>query len=195
MRGPKTRGPGGSRILPTCMSWAEPYGFRLERRTLRTAAATTVSCVCSSNLRARSILPFDAAILITGDLTDAGTSAEWSEFLSIMAKHPRLCERVFVLPGNHDLNIVDRANPARFDLPTSPNRRLRLLRALSAINLLQGDRVRVVDLAKRSPRQDLGRSLATGSERDRALRRYGKAAFLLCDAGALGDDVPDGGAA
>jgi hypothetical protein len=50
-----------------------------------------------------------------------------------------------MLPGNHDLNIVDRANPARLDLPTSPNRRLRQLRTLSAMNAIQGTRVRVVD--------------------------------------------------
>ena len=52
-----------------------------------------------------------------------------------------------MLPGNHDLNVVDRANPARLDLPTSPSRRLRQLRALSAMAALQGRRVRVVDHA------------------------------------------------
>ena len=53
-----------------------------------------------------------------------------------------------MLPGNHDLNIVDRANPARMDLPTSPNRPLRQIRCLSAMNAVQGRHVRVVDLAK-----------------------------------------------
>ncbi len=62
-----------------------------------------------------------------------------------MAAHPTIAERVLILPGNHDLNIVDRANPARLDLPTSPNRRLRQLRTLSAMQELQGNRVRVVD--------------------------------------------------
>jgi len=88
--------------------------------------------------------PFDT-ILITGDMTDAGISSEWSEFLDILAAHPSLEGRVLMLPGNHDLNIVDRANPARMDLPTSPNRRLRQLRTLSAMNAVQGDRVRVID--------------------------------------------------
>jgi hypothetical protein len=50
-----------------------------------------------------------------------------------------------MLPGNHDLNIVDRANPARMDLPTSPNRPLRQVRALSAMDAVQGRRVRVID--------------------------------------------------
>ena len=49
------------------------------------------------------------------------------------------------MPGNHDLNIVDRANPARLDLPTSPNRMLRRLRFLSAVEALQGERVRLID--------------------------------------------------
>jgi hypothetical protein len=55
-----------------------------------------------------------------------------------------------MLPGNHDLNIVDRANPARMDLPTSPNRRLRQLRTLSAMNAVHGGRVRVIDRDKKS---------------------------------------------
>jgi hypothetical protein len=132
-----------------------PYCFRLESGRAGPRGNDRFIRLLGQLDRIDRSAPFDA-ILITGDLTDAGTSAEWSEFLSIMGKHPRLCQRTFVLPGNHDLNIVDRANPARFDLPTSPNRRLRLLRALSAINLLQGSRVRVVDL----PKMRLGKTLA-----------------------------------
>jgi hypothetical protein len=56
-----------------------------------------------------------------------------------------LAKRTLLLPGNHDLNVVDRTNPARLDLPTSPGKRLRQLRALSAIAALQGDKVRVID--------------------------------------------------
>ena len=58
------------------------------------------------------------AVLITGDVTDAGISSEWGEFLEAAGNHPRLAKRMLMLPGNHDLNIVDRANPARLDLPT-----------------------------------------------------------------------------
>ena len=68
--------------------------------------------------------PLDA-ILITGDMTDAGQASEWAEFLDAIAPHPQLAERILALPGNHDLNVADRANPARLELPTSPNRRLR----------------------------------------------------------------------
>ena len=62
-------------------------------------------------------------------MTDAGRSSEWAEFLDLLSAHPQLASRVLVLPGNHDLNIPDRANPARLELPTSPNRRLRQLRS------------------------------------------------------------------
>ena len=68
--------------------------------------------------------PLDA-VLITGDMTDAGRSAEWAEFLDAMQRHPALAARSLILPGNHDVNIVDRANPARLELPGSPGRRLR----------------------------------------------------------------------
>ena len=65
--------------------------------------------------------------------------------LDALASHPRLAERLLILPGNHDLNIVDRANPARLDLPTSPNRKLRRLRFLSAVDALHGERVHLID--------------------------------------------------
>jgi 3',5'-cyclic AMP phosphodiesterase CpdA len=81
-------------------------------------------------------------VLVTGDMTDAGTSAEWAELLDILRAHPDLAARTLLLPGNHDVNIVDRANPARLDLPFSPIKALRRMRALSAIVAVQGDRVR-----------------------------------------------------
>ena len=84
-------------------------------------------------------------ILITGDMTDAGISTEWAQVLDALAAHPSFDGRVLMLPGNHDLNIVDRANPARMDLPTSPNRPLRQIRCLSAMNAVQGRHVRVID--------------------------------------------------
>ncbi len=69
---------------------------------------------------------------------------------------PARASGMLIMPGNHDLNVVDRANPARLDLPTSRNKRLRKLRALSAIAAVQGARVRVVD----QERGRLGETLA-----------------------------------
>ncbi len=96
------------------------------------------------------------AILITGDMTDAGRSTEWAEFFDAVAHHPSLTELMLMMPENHDLNIVDRANPTRLELPTSPKKRLRKARALSAMAAIQGARIRVVD--RSSGR--LGESLA-----------------------------------
>ena len=84
-------------------------------------------------------------ILISGDMSDAGLAVEWAAFLDAVDCHPALAHRMLILPGNHDLNIVDRLNPARLDLPFSPIKRLRQMRALSAIAAIQGERVLVVD--------------------------------------------------
>jgi hypothetical protein len=100
------------------------------------------------------------AILITGDMTDAGLSTEWAEFFDAVAQHPGLAEIMLMVPGNHDLNIVDPANPARLDLPGSRNKRLRKVRALTGMAAVQGSRVRVVD---RSGGR-LGETLATAME-------------------------------
>jgi hypothetical protein len=121
----------------------ERYGFRIEsgrsgpqgddrfRRLLRQL----------SDIHAAS--PLDM-VLISGDATDAGRSGEWAEFLDALAAHPDIAAHVLMLPGNHDINIVDRANPARLDLSIGPNSRLRKIRTLSAIDAVQGSRVRVV---------------------------------------------------
>ena len=124
----------------------ERYGFRIESGRAGPRGNERLKELLREldALHARS--PLDA-ILITGDMTDAGRSSEWAEFLDALALHPALADRLLILPGNHDLNVVDRANPARLDLPGSPSKRLRQLRALSAIDALQGRRARVVDHA------------------------------------------------
>jgi hypothetical protein len=115
-------------------------------------------------------------IVITGDLTDAGRASEWAEFLSVMARHPKLLERTLIIPGNHDLNVVDRANPARLELPISPGKRLRQMRTLSAICGVQGSRVHVVDPDTHS----IGPLLKT------ALAPHLDAIRTFADAGGLG---------
>jgi Calcineurin-like phosphoesterase len=124
----------------------ERYGFRIESGRSGPRGNERLTRVLSQLDALHAADPLDL-VLITGDLTDAGSSAEWAEFLDALAERPHLAERVLVLPGNHDLNVVDRANPARLDLPTSPSKRLRQIRALSVMAALQGRRVRVVDRA------------------------------------------------
>jgi predicted MPP superfamily phosphohydrolase len=117
----------------------ERYGFRIESGKMGPQGNERLGRVLDQIERIDARQPLDT-ILITGDMTDAGRSAEWSEFTDLLAAHPRLADRILMIPGNHDLNIVDRANPARMELPTSPNPKLRQIRALNAIASLQGDR-------------------------------------------------------
>jgi hypothetical protein len=165
MRPPRTRNTF-STLPPDARTWriahlsdvhvvGEHYGFRIEsgrsgprgNERLRRVFAELEMLHASDPLH---------AVLITGDMTDAGRSAEWAEFFDAVAQHPALAERMLILPGNHDLNIVDRSNPARLDLPMSPNKRLRKIRTLSAMAAVQGARVHVVDQRRRR----LGRTLA-----------------------------------
>jgi len=122
----------------------ERYGFRIESGRSGPRGNERLVRVLTRLEEEHKKRPLDF-ILITGDVTDAGRSAEWAEFLATLAKFSELAKRTFLLPGNHDVNVVDRANPARLDLPTSPGRRLRQLRALSAMATVQGNGVRVVD--------------------------------------------------
>jgi hypothetical protein len=122
----------------------EHYGFRIESGRAGPRGNERLDRLLALLDVIHAKHPLDT-VLFTGDMTDAGRSAEWSEFFDALAAHPALAERALILPGNHDLNIVDRANPARLDLPTSPNRMLRRLRFLSAVEALHGERVCLID--------------------------------------------------
>ncbi len=118
----------------------ERYGFRIESGRAGPQGNGSLHGVLDRLEALHLEQPLDL-VLVTGDMTDAGRSAEWAEFLDAAAARPCLAERMLVLPGNHDVNVVDRANPARLELPTSPGKRLRQLRTLSAIEALHGDKV------------------------------------------------------
>jgi predicted MPP superfamily phosphohydrolase len=133
----------------------ERYGFRIECGRSGPRGNVRLQQALAQLAEIHAANPLDA-ILVTGDMTDAGRSAEWAELLDALARRPQFADRLLFLPGNHDLNVADRANPARLELPTSPNRRLRQLRVLSFLNAVQGNRVRVVNYAK----EVLGDSLA-----------------------------------
>ncbi len=135
----------------------ERYGFRIESGRSGPQGNERWTRVLERLAESHSRAPLDL-VLITGDMTDAGRSAEWAEFEDRLASYPELAKRTLMLPGNHDVNIVDRANPARLDLPTSPHRRMRQIRTLAALNALQGDRVRVI--ADGAPGPTLSHALA-----------------------------------
>jgi hypothetical protein len=145
-----------------------PYEFRLEsgragpRGNERVAAALARLAACHAER------PLDL-VLLTGDTTDAGRSTEWAAFLDALAAHPELGARTLLLPGNHDLNVIDRANPARLDLPGSPRKQLRRVRALSAMEAVQGERVHVLAGAGGGLGPTLARALAPERE---ALRTF-----------------------
>ena len=122
----------------------ERYGYRMETGT---HGPQGNGCVYSA-LEQLAVIdasnPVDR-ILVTGDITDAGTRAEWAAFLDMMEDFPELRARVSFVPGNHDTNIVDRTNTGRPDLPLSTGQTLRKLRSVLALDEIQGERVYLVD--------------------------------------------------
>src|ERR1700733_4738119 len=101
----------------------ERYGFRVESGRSGPQGNERLLLAMAKLDAIHAINPLDL-VLITGDITDAGRSAEWAEFFGVLVQYPRIASLVLCLPGNHDLNVVDRANPARLDLPMSPKKRL-----------------------------------------------------------------------
>ena len=137
----------------------ERYGFRIESGRGGPRGNAQLERVMTRLEAIHRAEPLDL-VLVCGDMTDAGRATEWAEFLDAVARHPVLAGRLLVLPGNHDLSIVDRANPARLDLPLSTGKRLRQMRTLAAIAAVQGDRVRVHAPRSRQVASTLNEALA-----------------------------------
>jgi hypothetical protein len=146
----------------------ERYGFRIESGRAGPRGNGKLLRAMERLAALHAAEPLDL-VLISGDMTDAGISAEWAEFLDTIEARPDLARRTLILPGNHDVNIVDRTNPARLDLPFSPVKTLRKMRALSAIAAVQGERVRVASFEGGTP----GPALADALEPQRgALKAF-----------------------
>jgi 3',5'-cyclic AMP phosphodiesterase CpdA len=159
-----------------------PRGNQVIRRGLRRLAALHAAA------------PIDR-VLVTGDITDAGTRAEWAEFIDLLRFCPELRDRLSLVPGNHDVNIIDRTNPGRLDLPWSSGQSLRKLRVILALDAVAGQRSYLVDRAtgipgaalydflRQKPRADLLRELAArGTMRARReMSRVSDAAFPLVE--------------
>ena len=141
----------------------ERYGFRIESGRAGPRGNERLKRAMARLEAEHAARPLDL-VLITGDMTDAGRSSEWAEFFDILAGHPDLAARTFILPGNHDVNVVDRANPARLDLPFSPAKTLRKMRALSAIAAFGADRLRVMSDGAAEPGLTLAAALAPERE-------------------------------
>ncbi|HEX7962632.1 MAG TPA: metallophosphoesterase [Terriglobales bacterium] len=122
----------------------ERYGFRMETGTHGPQGNRCVGDALEQLAAIHASNPVDR-VLVTGDLTDAGTRSEWTEFLDLIHKFPELRSRLSFVPGNHDTNIVDRTNTGRPDLPWSVARALRKLRFVLALDEIQGDRAHLVD--------------------------------------------------
>jgi len=150
----------------------ERYGFRIESGRGGPRGNDRVRQVMARLEAEHAARPLDF-VLITGDMTDAGRSGEWAEFFDIAAEHPALAQRMLILPGNHDVNIVDRSNPARLDLPFSPAKTLRKMRSLSAIAAVGGDWLRVTGGAE------------PGSTLDAALEPHRQAISTFASQGGL----------
>jgi 3',5'-cyclic AMP phosphodiesterase CpdA len=122
----------------------ERYGYRMESGVAGPQGNRCVQSALRELSAIHASTPIDR-VLVTGDVTDAGTRAEWAEFLDLLRERPDLRTRMSFVPGNHDLNIVDRSHPALLDLPWSADQALRKLRLLLVLDEIQGDRARLVD--------------------------------------------------
>ena len=124
----------------------ERYGYRMEAGTDGPRGNWPLRSALRKLGAIHASAPLDR-VLMTGDITDAGTRAEWAEFVDLLRGCPELRRRLSLVPGNHDVNIIDRANPGRLDLPWSAGQSLRKLRVVLALDTLAGDRAHVFDRA------------------------------------------------
>jgi 3',5'-cyclic AMP phosphodiesterase CpdA len=144
----------------------ERYGYRMEAGTAGPRGNRCIRTAWRKLAILDAVAPIERVVL-TGDVTDAGTRAEWAEFLDLLRRCPQLRRRLSLVPGNHDLNIIDRANPGRLDLPWSAGQSLRKLRVLLALDTLAGDRCRLIDRASGRPGPTLAEFLRQGARAER----------------------------
>ncbi len=122
----------------------ERYGIRMECGTYGPRGNLCVRSTMRQLKAIDALTPLDR-VLLSGDVTDAGTRSEWAEFVDLLRRNPNLGRRLSFVPGNHDVNVIDRTNPGRLDLPWSVGPALRKLRVVLALDAAQGDRAHVVD--------------------------------------------------
>jgi 3',5'-cyclic AMP phosphodiesterase CpdA len=152
----------------------ERYGYRMEAGTHGPQSNRRVRNALRKLAALHASAPLDH-ILVTGDVTDAGTRSEWAEFIDLLRGYPELRSRLSFVPGNHDVNIVDRSDASRIDLPWSAGESLRKLRVVQALDSLQGPRAQLVDHASGALGPSLKDYLRDGERPDllRALAQNG----------------------
>lgn len=167
---PPTDGARRSRIahLSDIHLVGERFGFRIESGRCGPQGNDRFDAILDRLQDIHSVAPLDV-VLITGDMTDAGRAAEWAEFIERLSRHSALAERTLILPGNHDLNIADRANPARLELPISSRKQLRQMRTLSAMESIQGRSVFVCNRSVGAIGETLTEALVSARPEMRAL--------------------------
>ena len=137
--------------------------------------------------------------MITGDITDAGTRAEWAEFIDLLRVCPELRRRLSLVPGNHDINIIDRSNPGRLDLPWSAGQSLRELRVVVALDALAGKhrlawrRIKGWDPNWTPPAGELARAVGSAAEAIRGEAPATVVRLPASDASRWPDHAPIGG--
>jgi hypothetical protein len=152
----------------------ERYGYRMEAGTHGPRGNRCFRRAWRQLAALHAVTPLDR-VVVTGDVTDAGTRTEWAEFLDLLRGCPELRARLSFVPGNHDVNIIDRTNPARLELPWSAGQALRQLCVVLALDAIQGERAHVVDRASGALGPSLRDYLHDGghAERLRALAQHG----------------------
>lgn len=152
----------------------ERHGCRMESGTHGPRGNGCVRLALRQLRTIHAASPLDC-VVVTGDVTDAGTRAEWVEFVHLLRRCPELRDRILFVPGNHDVNIVDRTNTGRVDIPWSASHALRRLRFVLALDAVQGAHLHLVDRSSGAPGASLRHHLREGDRpaRLRALARAG----------------------
>jgi len=77
-------------------------------------------------------------LLLTGDMTDAGSGEEWRAFEHLMPSW--LLRKTVILPGNHDVNITSAEHIHHVETGELIGRKIRLIRSMAALDTVQGER-------------------------------------------------------
>ncbi len=87
------------------------------------------------------------AVLLTGDITDTGSAAEWERFLDCCP--PEVLRKLILVPGNHDLNLQDHRLALKAEQYNSAGRQARKMRMIGAMAEVMQDRAYVLDPSDR----------------------------------------------